>query len=106
MNTGESSEVNIKNIKNTEPKKSFFHTMLDEKGLLDEVFTINKGGQLHIIEIGALIEAMEIAPSHEQSQIELIMRKIDFINGDMMHFMNHLAECYISQNYKPSEEDQ
>lgn len=98
--------MNTKHIENTETKKSFFYTMLDEKGLLDEVLTVKHDGLLHNIEMAILIEVMEKATSKEQKDIEMIMRKIDFLNGDMMHFMNHLAEAYVSQNYKTSEEVQ
>ena len=98
--------MNNPHIESTETKKSFFHTMLEEKGLLDEVLTVNKNGKVHIIEMSFLIEGMEKTNKTEQKDIEKYMRYIDFKNGDMMHFMNHLAECYISQNYKTSEEDQ
>jgi hypothetical protein len=97
----------MKNIENNQftqsnenESRSFFRTMLDEKDLLDEIFTLNDtSGLLHIIEMEFLVEMMEKTNPKEQDSIEKIMRKIDFQNGDMMHFMNHLAKSYITENF-------
>lgn len=79
--------------------KTFFRTMIEEKELDNEVLHVNTHGNLHFIEMPVLINAMENSSPEEQEFIEKTMRAIDFQNGDMMHFINHLAKSYVLQNY-------
>lgn len=37
------------------------------------------------------MEAMFSAPAHEQAAIKTTLVKIDFRNGDILHFFRHLA---------------
>lgn len=99
MKTGESSDVNNKLNEISNTKKSFFYTMLDEKGLLDEVLEVSHEGVTHFIEMAILLEGMENTTPREQNTIEMTMRKIDFLNKDMMDYMNHLAKAFIIQHY-------
>lgn len=82
-----------------EENKTFFRTMIEEKGLDNEIITINTLENMHFIEMPVLINVMENSSPGEQEFIEKTMRTIDFQNGDMMHFMNHLAKAYVIQNY-------
>lgn len=79
-------------------KKSFFRTMLEEKGLEDQIIQVQHK-KVHFVEMGFLIELIESVGTTEQYTIEKTMRRIDFGNGDMMHYMTHLATGYIEQNY-------
>jgi hypothetical protein len=48
-------------------------------------------GTVHLIPTGCVIEAIMRAPEGEQSQIAKVLRQIDFKNGNVHHFLNHLA---------------
>lgn len=71
--------------------------MIEEKGLQHEVIEVNSNGTFHLIEMKVLIELIEKAPKSEQRTILDTMSKIDFMNGDLMHFLTFLAEQYIKQ---------
>ncbi len=40
---------------------------------------------MNFIPVGCLLEAMEQAPSHEQATIAIMLRKMDFADGNVMH---------------------
>lgn len=82
-----------------EEKLSFFRIMLEEKGLDNEIIDVEHKDNIHKIEMDVLIDLMESVNIQEQKKIEKTMRYIDFKNGDMMHYMKHLATGYIVTNY-------
>jgi len=45
------------------------------------------------IPVAVIIEHMKVTCKAEQAQIKNIIVKIDFANGDVMHFFNHLAQA-------------
>lgn len=69
----------------------FITTMLEEKGLIDEILEIEHEGINHTMPIGVILEFIENAPLNIQNQIKDTLSKIDFMNGDVLHFMRHLA---------------
>lgn len=73
---------------------NWLNTFIDEKNI-DREKTIEVEGPsgANFIPVGCLIEAMEAAPSHEQRGIKATLVKIDFHNGDVMHFFKHLAQA-------------
>ena len=76
---------------------SFFRTMADEKGLLHQPIEVtDKTGMTHYMTVENVIEAIEQAPKHERDQILDIFSRIDFMNGNLMHFINHLAEGLVN----------
>lgn len=76
---------------------SFFRTMADEKGLLNQPIEVtDETGMTHYMTVENVIEAIEQAPKHEQDQILDIFSRIDFMNGNLMHFINHLAEGLVN----------
>ena len=60
--------------------KNWINTLIEEKGL-------------NIIPLGVVVEHILIAPQHEQNQIKNTLVKIDFHNGDVMHFFTFLAKA-------------
>ena len=82
-----------------EEKLSFFRLMLEEKGLDNETIEVEHEDNLHIIDMDRIIDLMECTTKDEQKTIEETMRKIDFLNGDMMHYMKHLATGYVVTHY-------
>jgi len=73
--------------------QSFFRTMADEKGILNNQIEVTDDyGFKHYMTAEVVIEAIENAPASEQKAIKDIFSKIDFMNGDLMHFIEHLAK--------------
>jgi hypothetical protein len=72
--------------------KRFF----EEKSLPNKQFEIeDKNGNLHIFDNLALIENILHAPLNEKEQIAQVLRKIDFKNGSVQHFLNFLSKQLI-----------
>lgn len=68
-------------------------TLLDEKGIdLEETFEITaKGGTPNTFSYAVIVDAMKGTSPREQAAIKDTLVKIDFVNGDVRHFMRHLA---------------
>lgn len=74
--------------------KNYINTLIEEKGLnLNTTFDIEGLSGLNIIPLGVVVEHILIAPTHEQNQIKNTLIKIDFHNGDIMHFFTYLAKA-------------
>jgi len=72
--------------------KNYFNTLIDEKGLdINTTFEVTGASGLNIIPLGVVVEHILIAPKHEQDAIKKTLIKIDFLNGDVMHYFKHLA---------------
>lgn len=89
-----------------QPKKTksvfgkWLHTFVEEKGLdLNSEFTVEHREELHFVSLGYLLELIERTSKEEQARIKNVLVQIDFKNGDVMHFFNHLANGYIKTNY-------
>tara|TARA_R100001244_G_scaffold52666_2_gene45762 strand:+ start:2185 stop:2421 length:237 start_codon:yes stop_codon:yes gene_type:complete len=74
--------------------KNYIYTLAEEKGLnlLNEIEVQGESG-LNIIPLGVVIEHILIAPQIEQNMIKKTLVKIDFHNGDVMHFFKYLAQA-------------
>jgi hypothetical protein len=72
---------------------SYLRRFFAEKALEDQTYEITApDGMLHLIPTGCVIEAIMAAPAREQDGIASILRRIDFANGDVHHFLRHLAQ--------------
>ena len=77
--------------------KNWLETFFEEKQIdMDRQFTIETTNNTHFIPVGAVYEHMLIASEKEQTQIKNVLVKIDFANGDVYHFLNHLAGAIAS----------
>ena len=73
---------------------NFFETFFSEKDLTDEVYTVtSENGTQNIIPSSVVIEAVKRTRGEEAKKIETILRKIDFLNGNVHHFLQHLAQA-------------
>lgn len=74
---------------------TWLDTFVSEKGLdTEHVFTVDTDdfwGQ-HIIPLAVVLEHLKMASPTDQAQAKNIIVKIDFMNGDVMHFFTHLAK--------------
>lgn len=74
----------------------WFETFLEEKNLPYESWDLmSENGTLNIIDTDVVIDHIKIAPDLEQKQIKEMLIKIDFANGDINHFFNHLAGALV-----------
>ena len=72
---------------------TFFETFFSEKDLTDEVYTVTSAnGTPNIIPSSVVIEAVKRTKGEEAQKIEAILREIDFLNGNIHHFLQHLAQ--------------
>lgn len=73
-------------------------TFVDEKGLdrehRFEIDTDDFWGH-HSIPLGVVVDAAKSAQAFEQDQIKKMFVTIDFKNGDVLHFFEHLARGLI-----------
>jgi len=75
----------------------WFETFLEEKALPIKSWEIeDASGMVHFIDSEVVIEAIKGASANEQAQIKDTIVKIDFANGDVNHFFNHLAKGLVA----------
>lgn len=85
-------EEELNNLENNFKKETFFYNFFSEKTGIKDSFDITlDNGSFHIVETGVILEMIEKTKGTERKNIEMIIRKIDFQNGDVNHFLNHLA---------------
>ncbi|PFX43685.1 hypothetical protein COL24_05335 [Bacillus toyonensis] len=80
--------------------KSFYRTMLEEKKLMNKTFMVKLDGVTHIFNVERMVTVIEESTEEEQVQIKKVFSYLDFHNGDLMHYLNFLAECYVMMNYQ------
>ena len=70
----------------------YITTFFEEKAIPETTFeVVSENGTPNFISNMAVIEQIKLAPSHEKDEIVHIIRQIDFKNGDVNHFLKHLA---------------
>lgn len=70
-----------------------------EKEIPFRRWEINHNNNIHLIDNEMVIEIIKNVSTTEQKEIADALRKIDFQNGDVNHFLKHLAEGYVKTNY-------
>ena len=71
---------------------NFFQAFFAEKALDDRTYeVISAAGTLNLISTETVIAAINRTQGAEAQQIEGILRKLDFMNGDIHHFLAHIA---------------
>jgi hypothetical protein len=79
--------------------QKYFELFFEEKEIRYELFEIEHNEEMHFIDTDFVIELIKKAPAREQDQIANTLRKIDFVNGNVNHFLKFLAEAYIKTQY-------
>jgi len=75
--------------------KKYLNQLIEEKGI-DRCYTFEVEGKdwgVNYIPLEVVIEHILIAPRNQQKQIRNTLVKIDFKNGDVLHFFNYLAKA-------------
>lgn len=71
----------------------WIETFVNEKNLMNETIQVEGNSGTNHIPVEILLEYMNNTSKEEQKQIKNILVQIDFKNGDVMHFFNHLAKA-------------
>ena len=77
----------------------FFTTFFDEKDLVEKTYEVEINGTWHLIPTSIVIQQIKTASGADKKKIEMVLRKLDFLNGDIHHFLKHLA-VGIAANYE------
>ena len=77
----------------------WFETFLEEKNLPYAFFEVEHNGQTHMIDTDFVVELIKTTAPAEQAQIKNIIVQIDFKNGNVNHFFEHLAKGYVANNF-------
>lgn len=74
--------------------KKYLETLFDEKNISLETSIEAQGASgTNFMTLQTVVDAIVIAPKHEQRKIKDILVQIDFKNGDVLHFIKHLANA-------------
>lgn len=81
--------------------EKWLETFLEEKGIDLELrlYNVWSGTAMHMVSGEVVKEAILKANTQEKRFIKETLVKIDFQNGDINHFLKHLAKCYVTANY-------
>ena len=73
---------------------SWITCFISEKDLdTDMMFDVEGPSGVNIMDYNVVIQAMFDAPQHEKDSIKKTIIKIDFMNGDVLHYFRHLAHA-------------
>lgn len=76
----------------------YLHQFFSEKNIENKNYQIeDSNGFVHHFDNEVLIERIKATSSAEQKQIANILRRIDYKNGSIQHFLNYLAEAMVKQ---------
>ena len=63
----------------------------------DDFFEVDVDGTWNLMSYGVVLEALFAASEAEQRLAADTIRKIDFMDGDVCHFLRHLGACMARQ---------
>ena len=73
--------------------KNWIDTFIEEKNLpMEDTFTIDKNGTMNIMSYKTIYEHILIANDDEQKQIKNMIVQIDYMNGNILNFFQHLGK--------------
>jgi hypothetical protein len=80
-----------KQLKEAKMKK-WLETLIEEKNIdMQALIEVEGNSGVNIMPLQMVVDAVVGAGKPEQAQIKNTLVKIDFMNGDIMHFFKHLA---------------
>ena len=85
-------------LKDVFKKNSYLYRLFKEKDLKPTTYHIvDSTGLEHSIPTQVVVEAIASTSGEERVSIEDTIRKIDFSNGDLHHFLRHLSAGLAEQ---------
>lgn len=91
-------------IKELAPKMptQYLRDFFTEKDIETDTFQkVASDGTLHFVDNDIVVEYMTFMQEAEAEQVTSILRMIDFRNGDVNHFLEHLAGAVAERFSKP-----
>ena len=74
--------------------EKYLNNLLKEKGIdQEEILEVEGQSGVNFIPVGCVVETILMTQKAEQEKIRKILVKIDFMNGDILHFFKHLAKA-------------
>lgn len=74
--------------------RKYLETLLEEKNInLETSLEVRGQSGINFMSIENVVDAIVAAPRSEQTKIKNILVQIDFKNGDVLHFIKHLAKA-------------
>jgi hypothetical protein len=74
--------------------KKYLFNLLEDKGIsLSTPINVDGKSGTNFMNIEVVIEHILITTKEEQKEIKNILVKIDLMNGDILHFLKHLAKA-------------
>ena len=72
----------------------YLNTLLNEKGISTETVLEVEGAEwgMNFIPVSSVLEFINNLDIDTQAKIKANFIKIDFLNGDVMHFINYIAK--------------
>ena len=78
--------------------KNWIDTFIEEKDLpMEDTFTIDKNGTMNIMSYKTIYEHILIANDDEQKQIKNMIVQIDYMNGNILNFFQHLGKLIAKE---------
>ena len=72
---------------------TWFETFCEEKQIdMDRIFKFDDHNGFNVMPVGCVYEAVLSCSAREKAQIKDVLVKIDYANGDVYHFLEHLAK--------------
>ena len=79
--------------------KEWLITFIDESDLdRDHIFKIEHEGTSHSLKFDAVVNSIIALPAKYQQKIKNELMAINTQNGDVMHYLNYVAEGFIKFN--------
>ncbi len=73
---------------------SWIDTFLSEKAIdMEKIIEVEGNSGTNYIPVNIVVDAMKATSDDEKKAIKATFVKIDFNNGDVMHFITHLAKA-------------
>jgi len=79
--------------------KTWAERFFEEKQIPYKEWTIYHNDTQHFIDNDFVIEIIKGLSPAELKQVKNMLIKIDFANGNVNHFLEHLANGYVKTNY-------
>ena len=78
--------------------KSFYRNMVEEKGIINDSFSVDHKGETKYFLVEEVINNLEKSDHEIQREAQIMFSKLDFYNLDLVHYLKFLALNYLSKN--------
>ena len=80
-------------------EQRYLETFFREKDITYKMYEVEDDGPMgnHLIDSEMVIDLILHAPEGEQATVAHTLRQIDFRNGDVHHYLEFLAGCFVKQ---------